>query len=75
MKVTQMSSSSDDVLYTNSDLLGSMSRIECVGLHEQVSVNGIRFTAFNAGHVLGAVMFQIELFGVRVCFSLVNCLQ
>jgi cleavage and polyadenylation specificity factor subunit 3 len=28
-------------------------------------VNGIKFWSYNAGHVLGAAMFMIEIAGVR----------
>ena len=29
-------------------------------------MSGIKFTAFHAGHVLGAAMFLIEIAGVKV---------
>lgn len=32
-------------------------------------VNGIKFWAYNAGHVLGAAMFMIEIDGVRVLYT------
>ena len=31
-----------------------------------MDVGGVRFTAYNAGHVLGAAMFLIEIAGVKV---------
>jgi Cft2 family RNA processing exonuclease len=30
---------------------------------------GIKFTAFRAGHVLGAAMFLIEIDGVRILYT------
>ena len=31
--------------------------------------NGIRFWSYNAGHVLGAAMFYIEIGGVRLLYT------
>ena len=31
-----------------------------------MDINGIRFWCYNAGHVLGAAMFMIEIAGVKV---------
>lgn len=33
---------------------------------QEVDINGIRFWCYNAGHVLGAAMFMIEIAGVKV---------
>lgn len=54
------------MLYTESDLEGSMDRIETINFHEEKDVRGVRFWAYNAGHVLGAAMFMIEIAGVKV---------
>ena len=32
----------------------------------EVDVSSVKFTAYNAGHVLGAAMFLIEIVGVKV---------
>ena len=56
----------DESLYSEQDLGRSNDRIEVVNYHQQMEVNGIKFTCYNAGHVLGAAMFQIEIAGVRV---------
>ncbi len=69
VKVTQASANAEDILFTDADLQGSMDRIECLHLHQELTVNGIKFSAFNAGHVLGAVMFLIEIAGVKVYFD------
>ncbi|CAB4255864.1 similar to Saccharomyces cerevisiae YOR179C SYC1 Subunit of the APT subcomplex of cleavage and polyadenylation factor [Maudiozyma barnettii] len=59
----------DDNLYTDEDLVESFDRIETIDFHSTVEANGIKFTAFHAGHVLGAAMFQIEIAGLKVLFT------
>lgn len=59
----------EDQLYSEEDLLNSFHRIEAVDYHQQVEVEGIKFTSFNAGHVLGAAMFLIEIAGVKVLYT------
>lgn len=54
------------MLYTESDLEASMDKIETINFHEEKDVFGIKFWAYNAGHVLGAAMFMIEIAGVKV---------
>ena len=72
--------SSDDQLYDEQDLQASYERIEVVDYHQEVEVEGIKFTPFNAGisyyqsliitgHVLGAAMFLIEIAGVRILYT------
>lgn len=56
-------------LYTDADLSASFSRIETIDYHSTMEVNGIKFTAYHAGHVLGAAMYQIEIAGVTVMFT------
>nr|KAG5702928.1 hypothetical protein BaRGS_034701 [Batillaria attramentaria] len=58
--------STDDMLYTESDIEKSMSKIETINFHQEMEVNGIRFWCYTAGHVLGAAMFMIEIAGVKV---------
>lgn len=72
VRVTSIGVSSggkDDNLYTDEDLAESFDRIETIDFHSTVDVNGIKFTAYHAGHVLGAAMFQIEIAGVRILFT------
>lgn len=54
------------MLYTEADLEASMDKIETINFHEEKDVLGIKFWAYNAGHVLGAAMFMIEIAGVKV---------
>ncbi|CCF55931.1 hypothetical protein KAFR_0A04950 [Kazachstania africana CBS 2517] len=63
------STGEDDNLYTDEDLVESFDKIETIDYHSTVDVNGIKFTAYHAGHVLGAAMFQIEIAGLRVLFT------
>lgn len=32
-------------------------------------MNGIKFWSYNAGHVLGAAMFMIEIAGVKILYT------
>ncbi|KAK8780193.1 hypothetical protein V5799_018463, partial [Amblyomma americanum] len=57
------------MLYTEADLESSMEKIETINFHEEKEVNGIRFWCYNAGHVLGAAMFMIEIAGVKVLYT------
>ncbi|RWS27769.1 cleavage and polyadenylation specificity factor subunit 3-like protein, partial [Leptotrombidium deliense] len=61
--------SSDQMLYNEADLEASMDKIEVVNFHEEKEVGGVRFWCYNAGHVLGAAMFMIEIAGVKVLYT------
>jgi cleavage and polyadenylation specificity factor subunit 3 len=56
----------DEMLYEEKDLLRCYEKIETIDYHQETDVDGIKFTAYNAGHVLGAAMFLIEIAGVKV---------
>ncbi|ELU13297.1 hypothetical protein CAPTEDRAFT_184406 [Capitella teleta] len=56
-------------LYQDSDIEASMDKIETVNFHQETEVNGIKFCAYTAGHVLGAAMFMIEIAGVKVLYT------
>ena len=43
-----------------------MDKIETINFHEEKEVEGIKFWCYNAGHVLGAAMFMLEIAGVKV---------
>jgi len=53
----------EQMLFTEHDLEVSMDKIETLNFHEEKEVGGIKFWAYNAGHVLGAAMFMIEIAG------------
>ncbi|PAA49978.1 hypothetical protein BOX15_Mlig005746g1 [Macrostomum lignano] len=61
--------SSEAALYADQDIQSSMERIETIDFHQELEVNGIKFTAYHAGHVLGAAMFLIEIAGVRILYT------
>lgn len=67
VKVTSIGASTS--LYTDEDLLESFDKIETVDYHSTVEVDGIRFTAYHAGHVLGAAMYLIEIGGLKILFT------
>ena len=59
----------EETLYTERELIASMDKIECVNYHQVMTVDGVRFWCYNAGHVLGAAMFMIEIGGVRILYT------
>ncbi|TPP61567.1 Endoribonuclease YSH1 [Fasciola gigantica] len=66
VRVSNSSGVPDQSLYTDRDILASLERIDTLDFHQELEVNGIKFTAYHAGHVLGAAMFLIEIAGVKV---------
>lgn len=59
----------EQMLFSEQDLETSMDKIETLNFHEEKEVSGIKFWAYNAGHVLGAAMFMVEIAGVRVLYT------
>ena len=59
----------DEMLYSEADIVHSMDKIETVNFHQEMEITGIKFQAYNAGHVLGAAMFSIEIAGVRILYT------
>lgn len=62
-------SAQDDRLFDERDLMQSMAKIEVVDYHQVVEFKGIKFWSLNAGHVLGAAMFMVEIAGVRTLYT------
>lgn len=56
-------------IYTDDDIFKSFDRIETIDFHSTMEVDGIRFTAYYAGHVLGACMYLIEIGGLKILFT------
>lgn len=56
-------------LYTREDILNSMEKIIAINFHEEILSCGLKFTAYNAGHVIGAAMFLIEISGTKVLYT------
>lgn len=67
IKVSNLST--EQMLYTESDLERSMEKIETIHFHQEKEVQGIKFWCYNAGHVLGAAMFMIEIAGVKMLYT------
>lgn len=61
--------SPEDQLYNDIDLTNSFDKIQVIDYHQEVEVCGIKFTPYNAGHVLGAAMFLIEIAGVKILYT------
>ncbi|KAK9878570.1 hypothetical protein WA026_022640 [Henosepilachna vigintioctopunctata] len=59
----------EQMLYTEADLDASMDKIETINFHEEKEILGVKFWAYNAGHVLGAAMFMIEIAGVKILYT------
>ncbi|CAK3860780.1 Metallo-hydrolase oxidoreductase [Lecanosticta acicola] len=56
-------------LYNEQDMLTSLGKIETISFNTTHSHNGIRFTPYPAGHVLGACMYLIEIAGLNILFT------
>ncbi|KAF9928984.1 Cleavage and polyadenylation specificity factor subunit 3 [Linnemannia zychae] len=59
----------NDMLYDESQLAACYDKIETVDYHQEMNVDGIKFTGYNAGHVLGAAMFLIEIAGIKILYT------
>jgi len=59
----------DDRLWDEEDLERSMDKIELINYHQVLRHKGIKFWCYNAGHVLGAAMFCVEIAGSRVLYT------
>lgn len=69
-RLLQMKNAKDeDVLWTDTDLLNCMDKIELVDYHTTITVGGLSFHALYAGHVLGACMFWIEIGGRSLLYT------
>lgn len=56
-------------LVTAEWLQNTIDKIETIEYHEEKEVNGISFQAFNAGHVLGAAMFTVDIAGMKALYT------
>jgi len=59
----------EDQIFSTSDIEETMSKVELIDYHEEKQHSGIKFTAYRAGHVLGAAMFLINIGGIRVLYT------
>ena len=64
-----MVSSAQNPLFGKEDVEKSMEKIDVINFHEEVEHMGIKFTCYNAGHVLGACMFLIDIAGTKILYT------
>ena len=62
-------SKSEESLYNEKDLKNSTDKIKLLDYHQEIEYKGIKFSAFKAGHVLGAAMFLIEISGIKILYT------
>ena len=54
-------SKAEESLYNEKDLKNSTEKIKLIDYHQEIEYKGIKFSAFNAGHVVGAAMILVEI--------------
>jgi len=59
----------EEVLYTEKDLQSCVEKIELIDFHQTVTVKGLTFYALNAGHVLGACMYWLDIGGRTILYT------
>ena len=64
-----INSASDEDFYTEKDLENCYNKIIPIDYHQVIDVVGIKFTALNAGHVLGAAMFLLEIGQTKLLYT------
>ena len=65
----KQSTTKETMLFDERDVDRCFAKVEVTDYHVNKEVNGIKFWSYNAGHVLGAAMFMIEIAGVRVLYT------
>ncbi|ANQ09947.1 Cleavage and polyadenylation specifity protein [Plasmodium coatneyi] len=58
-----------NVLYDENDINAAMKRIETLNFHEHIEFEDVKFTAYRAGHVIGACMFLVEINNIRFLYT------
>ncbi|KAI7279645.1 Metallo-hydrolase/oxidoreductase [Hortaea werneckii] len=56
-------------LFNETDILNTLPMIQTISFNTTHTHNGIRFTPYPAGHVLGACMYFIEIAGLNILFT------
>ncbi|KAL7344720.1 cleavage and polyadenylation specificity factor 3 [Encephalitozoon intestinalis] len=64
-----INAASDADFYTETDLVKCYDRIIPIDYHQEVNVKGIKVKALNAGHVLGAAMFLVEIEKSKILYT------
>jgi cleavage and polyadenylation specificity factor subunit 3 len=65
----KLNSSSSNKLYSDKDVEAATKRTEVIDFQQTIDVDGIKITAYRAGHVLGAAMFMVEVAGMRCLYT------
>eukprot|EP00730_Choanoeca_flexa_P015314 TRINITY_DN7007_c0_g1_i1.p1 TRINITY_DN7007_c0_g1~~TRINITY_DN7007_c0_g1_i1.p1 ORF type:complete len:703 (+),score=168.43 TRINITY_DN7007_c0_g1_i1:100-2208(+) len=65
----RVSSMSGMDLFTAKDVENSLKKIEVIDFHQTINIDGLGFTAYCAGHVLGACMYEIAIAGVKILYT------
>lgn len=60
-----------DEIVTRQNVIDTYAKIETIEYHQEIFLEklGIRVQAFNAGHVLGAAMFSVDIAGMRTLYT------
>lgn len=64
-----INSNSKTDFYSEKDLVNCYEKITPIDYHQEINVCGVKLTAYNAGHVLGAAMFRLEIGGVSLLYT------
>ena len=59
----------EDNLFDRNDINNSLEKITPINYHEEIKYKGIKFTCYNAGHVLGGCMFLVDIAGVKILYT------
>ena len=59
----------DQDIINETSIEQSLKIIEVIDYESEISYKGIRVKCYNAGHVLGAAMFMVEVDGIRVLYT------
>jgi Cft2 family RNA processing exonuclease len=59
----------EENLYDERDLIKSLEKIKLIDYKQEITTKDIKFLAYNAGHVIGAAMFLVEIQGIRVLYT------
>lgn len=54
---------------TEEDIKRALDETRIIDFHQEFEENGIKFTCYKAGHVIGAAMFLVEIDGVKILYT------
>ena len=69
MRARNSDGEESDQLFSEEDLANCMKKIELIDYHSVVQHKNVKFWAYNAGHVLGAAMFMLEIGGRHILYT------